>query len=246
MLTRRLGGRSGRPPLAFVAMFVVLLTLQIGMHTWRRPPLPHVEPLPEAPPAFVLRGLAFGDPELLAGLSSLYLQTFDNQPGASIPFRDLDYVRLTAWLERALSLDPRSHYPLMMAAQVYAQVPDAGRQRLMLDFVHRAFMADPELRWRWLAHGVIVARHRLHDARLALRYATDIATYARHAPGWARQMQIFLLQDLGEAEQAKLLLGALLATGEITDPGEIRFLTKRLHDMGAPTNSGSGGASQEP
>lgn len=219
-----------------------MLALQVAMHAWRRPPASHVETLPKAPPAFVLRGLSFGDPELLSGLVSLYLQTFDNQPGVSIPFLELDYARLTAWLERALALDPRSHYPLMLAAQLYAQVPDEGRQRLMLDFVHRAFMADPERRWRWLAHGVIVARHRLHDDPLALRYARDISTYAHHAPGWARQMQIFLLQDMGEALQAKLLLGALLATGEVTDPGEIRFLTRRLEDMGALTDTDARGA----
>ncbi|MGE5523667.1 MAG: hypothetical protein ACM3SS_08120 [Rhodospirillaceae bacterium] len=161
----------------------------------------------------------------------LQLQSFDDQPGVRIGFRDLDYARLASWLDRALSLDPRSDYPLLLAAQVYSQVPDPARQRIMLDFVHRAFAEKPNARWRWLAHAAIVARHRLHDDGLALRYARDIALHAQAAPGWAKQMHIFLLEDLGEGEQAKVLLGGLLASGAVTDPAEIRFLTGRLERL---------------
>jgi hypothetical protein len=93
-------------------------------------------------------------------------------------------------------------------------VPVEAKQRLMLDFVHRRFLEDPERRWRWLAHCVIVARHRLKDDALALRYAEDIARYAHGAPGWARQMRIFILEDMGELESATVLLGGLLAGGE--------------------------------
>jgi hypothetical protein len=39
-----------------------------------------------------------------------------------------------------------------MAAQLYAQVPVADKQRQMFEFVHRKFLEDPNRRWRWLAH----------------------------------------------------------------------------------------------
>jgi hypothetical protein len=119
----------------------------------------------------------------------------------------------------------------MMAAQLYAQVPDEAKERQMLEFVHRAFLEAPDRRWRWLAHAAIVAKHRLHDMRLALSYADDIARHAPHALGWARQMRIFLLEDLGEREAATVLLGGLLASGEVTDPAEIRFLSQRLEAL---------------
>lgn len=189
-------------------------------------------PLPAPPPIEALRAVALGDAPLLAAGIVLGLQSFDDQPGVAMPFRDLDYVRLAAWLERALTLDPGSDYPLLLAAQVYSQVPDAARQRLMLDLVHRAFLDAPDRRWRWLAHAAIVARHRLGDEALGLRYARDMARHARDAPGWARQMHIFLLEDLGEREQAKILLGALLASGAVTDAAEIRFLASRLEALG--------------
>jgi hypothetical protein len=164
-------------------------------------------------------------------LLALYLQAFDNQPGVSIPFAALDYDRVERWLQLMLELDPRTQYPLMMASQLYARAPLAEKQRAMLDFVHRKFLEQPEPRWRWLAHAVIVARHRLHDTPRALRYAEDIARHARNAPGWARQMQIFILEDIGEREAATVLLGGLLASGEVTDPQEIRFLTERLEAL---------------
>ena len=162
---------------------------------------------------------------------TLYLQAFDNQPGISIPFRDLDYQRVMQWLDTILALDPIGQYPLLMAAQVYPQVPDLARARLMLEFVHRQFLRDPNRRWRWLAHATIMAKHRLHDDALALRYARDIAQYAPAAPGWARQMQIFILEDIGELESAKILLGGLIASGEIKDAHELHFLMERLEAM---------------
>jgi hypothetical protein len=36
---------------------------------------------------------------------------------------------------------------------------------------------------------------------------------------------------MGELESATILLGGLLATGEVTDPNEIHFLTQRLEQM---------------
>jgi hypothetical protein len=50
-------------------------------------------------------------------------------------------------------------------------------------------------------------------------------------PSWARQMHIFLREDMGELETAKILLGGLLASGTVTDVHELRFLTQRLKEM---------------
>jgi len=166
-----------------------------------------------------------------AQLLTLYLQAFDNQPGVSIPFARLDYAVVIGWLSALIDLDPAAQYPLMMASHVYSQVADETKQRAMLDFVRQQFLRDPERRWRWLAHAALIAKHRLHDMPLALRYAEDIARNARSAPGWARQMRIFILEDMGESEAAAVLLGGLLESGEVTDTNEMRFLTQRLDSI---------------
>lgn len=215
-------------PRAVIALLAAALSLQIALAVLKPRPSARAEALSTPPSAATLHALAFGEPIAFAALLTLHLQAFDNQPGISIPFAQLDYGRVSRWLEAILQLDPVSQYPLLMAAQLYGQVPDEGKQRQMCEFVHRQFEQDPNRRWRWLAHCTIMAKHRLHDKRLALAYAEAIARDATRAPRWARQMRIFVLEDMGEAQAAAILLGGLLASGELTDPQEIHFLMERL------------------
>lgn len=218
-------------PRGVLALLAVALCLQIASQALRPGPSARAEALGDPAPVAVLRPLALGEPIALAQLLTLYLQAFDNQPGVSIPFLELDYARVIAWLDAILELDPIGQYPLLMASQIYGPVPDEAKQRKMCAFVHRQFERDPDRRWRWLAHCAIMAKHRLRDQPLALRYAAEITRRAGSASGWARQMQIFILEDMGETDSAKVLLGGLLATGEVTDPSELNFLTERLHAL---------------
>jgi hypothetical protein len=100
----------------------------------------------------------------------------------------------------------------------------------MFDWVERRFEADPDRHWRWLAHAAIIARHRLRDTGLALRYARAISERATapSVPPWARQMSVLLAADLGETEAARVLLGGLVDAGAIQDPGELEFLLRRI------------------
>ena len=234
-MTTLLGRHSERPlssvPAAAKAVLIGALALQLGWQALSPLPVAHAAALGRPADVAWLRAASLGEPIAFAQALTLYLQAFDNQPGVSIPFRDLDYPVVIAWLKTALDLDPNGQYPLMMAAHIYAQVPDDDKTRLMLEFVHDEALRDPDRRWRWLAHGAIVAKHRLKDMPLALRYADDITRHAQAAQAWARQMKIFILQEMGEREAATVLLGGLLASGEVSDPAEIRFLTDRLKEL---------------
>lgn len=227
---------SHERPLSSVPSRIILLlgAALIVLGVWQAAapkPVARASSLGMPPDISWLRATSLGDPIALSQLLVLYLQAFDNQPGVSVAFRELDYSAVEAWLEIALALDAAAQYPLMMAAQLYAQVPDEPKQRQMLEFVRREFLRDPNRRWRWLAHAAIVAKHRLNDMPLALRYAEDITQHATAAPNWARQMRIFILEDAGEYEAAAVLLGGLLASGEVTDSAEIRFLMQRLEAL---------------
>ncbi|RME34776.1 MAG: hypothetical protein D6786_03870 [Gammaproteobacteria bacterium] len=215
------------------------LVLQLSWHARHPLPAPQARELPPPPPPALLHLAAFGEEPVLARVLMLWLQFFDNQPGISLPFRTLDYHRLRQWLELILQLDPRSHYPLLAAIRLYALVPDPQRQRVMVDFVRREFPRDPARRWQWMAHAVFVARHRIGDLKLALALARELRLHTRpgEAPDWARQMEIFILADMGELEAAKVLLGGLLESGAVTDPGELEFLRhllERLEERGRP------------
>jgi len=218
-------------PAPVLGLLAAALALQIAWQAVQPKPGARAQALPAPPSQAVLRIASLGEPIALAQWLTLYLQAFDNQPGVSIPFLELDYPRVIRWLETILALDPIGQYPLMMASQLYGLVPDEGKQRQMMEFVHREFLRDPDRRWRWLAHCAIMAKHRLKDLPLALRYAEEITRHARGASNWARQMRVFILEDLGERESATILLGGLLASGEVTDDKEIHFLTQRLEQL---------------
>ena len=226
-----------RAPRAVVVLALGALALQIALAATRPPPAAHASALPPAPSGALLSLLEAFDPLPAAHLLVLYLQSFDNQPGISIPYRNLDYARVVQWLDAALQLDPDGQYPLLMASQLYAQVPDPERQRRMLEFVHERYLEDPARRWPWLAHAAIMAKHRLRDPKLALAYARAIAQHSPQAPSWARQMHIFILEDMGEYESARILLGGLLASGVVTDRHEQIFLQQSLERIRAAEKS---------
>lgn len=234
-------------PISVLAVLAVSLTAQI---LWRlHSPLPtaQAQALPAPPSYQALSISSFSEPIPASQWLALYLQAFDNQPGISVPFAALDYPIVIGWLGRMLELDPRAQYPLLMASHLYAQVPDEIRQRQMLDFTYQQFFIAPSQRWQWLAHSAIIAKHRLHDLPLALKYAQAIARHATgpDVPHWAQQMPIFILEDMGETESAKILLGGLLANNTLTDPQEIHFLTQHLGALEAQSVEKSTSASKE-
>ena len=206
------------------------LAAQLAWHAARAPLTVEASDLPAPPAAAALRLAAFGEPEALARLAMLYVQSFDLRAGNSLPYRRLDYARLKEWLATILSLDPRSEYPLFAAARVYAEVEDPARCRTMLEFVYQQFLRDPNRRWPEMAHAALVAKHRLNDLPLARRYAAAVQrdTTDPTVPLWAKQMEIFILEDMNELEAAKIMLGGLLESGAVRDADEARFLAQHL------------------
>jgi hypothetical protein len=225
----------GAVPAWLWGLLAAALAAQIAWSAFRAPAAPAAADLPPAPRLEALRLASLGETEATARIAMLYLQSFDFGGTNTLPYQRLDYGRLIDWLGAILALDPRSDYPLFSAARLYAEVPDAARSRLMLEFIYRAFLRDPNRRWPWLAHAALLAKHRLHDLPLALRYATavDERTTAPDLPPWARQMRIFILEDLGELDAARIMIGGLLQSGRIHDPAELRFLKERLDELEA-------------
>ena len=214
-----------------VKVFLLLaLVFQLLWHSLQEPMIAKAEDLarPLSARTYVMSSL--GEPIAASKFLNLWLQAFDNQPGASISFHQLNYPRLTEWLDTILELDSEGHYPMLVAARVYGSVQDPEKQRIMMDYVFYKFNEDPNKYWRWLAHVVITAKHELKDNELALKYAHALAEKAtgKNVPYWAKDMKIIVLEDMGEVEAAKILVGALIDSGEITDPYELNFLAHKI------------------
>lgn len=227
-------------PLAHVSAPVLTLlaaglALQLGLHAAAPTPRAKAQDLSRPPASSLLRLASLGEPIVLAKIMMLQLQAFDYQSGTKVPYKNLDYARVEDWLARMLELDPGGQYPLLAASRLYAEVPDEARQRRMLDFVYRAYLQDPNRRWPWLAHATFLAKHRLKDMGLAIKYASALHehTTAKDVPAWATTMEVFIREDLNELETARVMIGGLLASGRITDRGELNFLDGRLREIEA-------------
>jgi hypothetical protein len=217
------------------ALLAVALAAQIALKAGSPPQRAGAENLDPAPGVAALRLASFGEPLALAKVLMLYLQAFDFRSGNTIPYRDLDYGRLEDWLARILELDPHGQYPLLAASRLYAEVPVEAKKRSMLEFVYRQFFLDPNRRWPWLGHAAVIAKHQLRDLPLARRYAAAIQRYATadDVPLWARQMEIFILEDMNELESARIMIGGYILSGRVKDPAELKFLDQRLKEIEA-------------
>jgi len=235
---RNLINKSEERPLKDVPVYISIILIlaffcQIYWSSVRPLQLLTIKALPEPPSQIESQLLGLGDSIAISKLFMLWLQAFDNQPGVSVPFKRLDYGRVIIWLERILALDPKSQYPLLAAARVYGEVADEGKKRQMLEFIYQQFPEDPNRRWPSMIHAIYVAKHRIEDYPLALKFAHAIAQQVTvtDIPHWVKQMEIYVLEDMGEIEGAKILIGGLLESGAITDAHELQFLQNRLNSL---------------
>ena len=188
------------------------------------------------PPTGVVRAAALGEDVLAGYLSTLYVQNFNMHLGLATPLAAIDRTQVVRWLDLAMELDPGSGYPLLLASRHYGETGTPSQQRMMLDWVYGRFEERPNQRWPWLVHAVYVARHELNDLPLAERYAGALRTQVNDpkAPSWVRQMDLLLQADRGAGEDARAILGALIAAGQIRSPAELKFLESRLPPMRRP------------
>jgi len=171
-----------------------------------------------------------GSEKLFSYLLVIKLQLHDNQAGKHIRYSRLDYERLVDWLDQIYQLNTQSEYPTMLASRVYSQTRDKARLKIILEYIDRTFIQNPQLHWRRLAEASVIAKHKLGDLQLALQMADKLSSQppSVEMPRWARDMQFILLGDMNEFETAITIIVALLQSEAVNDPDEVRFLKEKL------------------
>jgi hypothetical protein len=199
--------------------------------------------LRQPPPATLVRAAALGENAFAGYLVMMFLQNVDVPLGRATPLADLERNTVIRWLDLGQDLDPDTGYPLLLAARHYAETGSPAQRRMMLDWVYRRFEERPNQRWPWLAHAVFVARHVLNDNTLAEFYAAALRTQVTDptVPSWVRQMDLLLRADLGETADARVILGGLIAAGQIRSSAELKFLESRLSPEPSAASAPSAG-----
>jgi hypothetical protein len=211
--------------------FLVLLGLQILLHQSAiRQADASYKPLTTPFDSSLYRALSMGSQQLFSYLLVIRLQLHDNQAGKHVRYSQLNYERLVDWLDQIYQLNTQSEYPTMLASRVYSQTRDKARLKIILEFIDRTFMQNPQLHWRRLAEASVIAKHQLGDLQLALQMAEKLSSQPASVkmPSWARDMQFILLGDMNEFETAITIIVALLQSEAVNDPDEARFLKEML------------------
>lgn len=224
-------------PKRVIFLLIISLSLQITWHYGHSASTLATHSLKSPPKIQLMRILSLGEPVASAKILMLWLQSFNSQNGRFVLYRELDYTILIQWLDNILQLDPKSQYPLLAASHLYSIVPDPVKQRQILDFVYQQFFIDPARRWPWLTQAAILAEHRLKNLPLALKYTQALTAYAPpNAPYWVREMQIFVLEEMGELKQAEAIVKTMLSSGQITNADEITLLKNILKNLQEKSN----------
>ncbi len=222
-----------RVPTVVLALLLLCLLFQISYQSLLDQQRSTAQPLTPPPSLHFVKSVAFGDYISASKWLLLWLQSFDHQNGVSLSYHQLDYNLVSDWLKLLNERDSRTQYPLILASRVYGTISDTEKKRVMLNHIHQLYLEAPNQRWRWMAEAALTAKHSLKAVDLALFYASELheKSTAAHIPFWAKDMKIVLLEDLNELESAKILVGGLLESGQISDPFEITFLEKKLEDL---------------
>lgn len=219
--------------LSIWATILVFLSLQVWVRLNTPPPTASAISLPSPPNDIAMHALSVGDPVTLGKATNLWLQAFDNQQGESISFHQLDYNIVAAWLQSIVNLDPRAQYPLFSAARIYTIVPSPPKILIMTEFIKENFLRDPSLRWEWMATATTLLKQDVGDLELALEYAKLLREHTKDdpdVPGWAKQMEAFMLSHNNKFDESAALFLKLLDSGEVTDPQEFLFLYDKLEE----------------
>ena len=216
---RSLSGRKGG------LLLLVALTAHGVLALHQRGRLTGWPGVPSAPPAILAPLLTLGDEQLFYRGAGFGLQNLGDGGGRTTPLRAYDYGRLEAWLQLLDRLDPQADYVPTLAGLYFGQTPEPSDLRRIVHHLSALGARDPAHHWRWLAHAVYLARHRLHDRPLALAIARHLAGLAgAGVPLWVRQMPAFALAEVGEREAARDLLQTILATEPDLAAGEVALM----------------------
>ncbi len=181
--------------------------------------------VPPVPSHKVALAVALGDGQFLYRAATFALQNMGDEGGRVSPLKDYDYQRLGRWFALLDQFDPKSQYLPVLVGYYFGQTPKTEDLRVVIDYLVRVTERDPERNWRWLAHAVYLARHRINDIKLALDLAYRLA--ALEAPGlpvWTKQMPAFVLAEVGDNEAARDLMVVILETDQNLTPEEIEFM----------------------
>jgi hypothetical protein len=171
--------------------------------------------VPPVPTVLAAKGMGFGDAQFAFRAIGIMLQNLGDTGGRDTPLERYDFTALSQWFFLENTLDPKSNYIPALAGYYFGSVQDPQKLYPIIDYLRAIGASTEGDKWRWLAHGVFLARFEMKDMDLALDLAKQLAAHPTPGlPHWARQMPVFVLNAQGNKEEALGMMIEMLKAGE--------------------------------
>jgi hypothetical protein len=183
--------------------------------------------VPPVPSDTAINASALSDDQFAYRSVSIMLQNLGDTGGRTTSLKDYNYDKLAQWFYLARRLDDKSSYVPYIAAYYFGALEGYPEKlRPLVKYLYEVGNDNKNEKWRWLAHGVYLARFRMEDLDTAYGMALDLAALADRPdsdmPNWARQMPAFILNAKGDKEAAlAIMLEIISSVGEKLHPNEI-------------------------
>jgi len=185
---------------------------------------PDLTILPAVPGKYEVKALALGDDEFYFRVLGLRLQMAGDTFGRCTPLKDYDYAKLAEWFRILDLLDDKSNYIPSLAAYYFSLTQRHSDTIYVINYLQETAAKDPEHKWWWLVQASIIAKYKLGDKEMALKIAKKLENIPGDIPLWARQLPAFYLADMGEKEQAIIIIRDLLKNYKNLPPEELNFM----------------------
>ncbi len=206
-------------------VFLLFALLQAGVWYVTHGIKPDMAIVPPVSSETTVQALSLGDEQFYFRLLAMDIQNAGDMFGSVTALKDYDYERLSRWFYLLDSLDSRSNFVPAIASYYYGQTQHKEDLRYIVAYLEAHASRHLETKWWWMAQAVYIANHYLKDKKLALKLANKLAsTPGSDVPLWARQMPAFIHAELGDKEEALLIIKHILASKKDISNDEYNFM----------------------
>ena len=206
-------------------LIVLLTTLfQLGIWTETSKILPRLDIIEDAPHIAEARIEALGDSQLAFRTLAFSLQNSGDSFGRFTALKNYDFEVVAGWLHLLDKLDAKSNYTPSIASYYYSNTQRKEDNKYIVEYLNSHYDTDPKNKWWWLTQAVSIANFKMKNKELALKYAKKLAQSEAEIPLWARNMGIFILEQMGEKDQAYNLIREIAENREQYSESELNFM----------------------
>jgi hypothetical protein len=203
---------------------------------------PNLKITPEIPTPNQTEAFSLGDHQAYFRLKTLDLQMAGDTFGRTTALKDYNFPLLKEWFFFLDTLDSKSNFAPSIAAYYFSRTQNPPDVIYTLDYLEAHADKDPSTKWWWYSQAIYLANSVLGDKERALQIAKKLRVAEGDLPLWARQMEVFIQEDLGNKDTAEAIMCEVLSGASEKEMSEmetnfiVHFFKERMRTIGKEFN----------